>query len=191
MCVPSGCICEEAEKVYSESISPYLASILEVLTENISAGIQGMQQTLHSQMDSALKSTNGGSVETKKVRNLKPVNAGFSCCGLTFVCVCSPGFAQSALHQSGSVLQAGGELDCYSQRLEAAVWSDQRPEAGSLSTSGDGAGMNWFCRCSSPSKAFSLCHDVCCVSSSCWTVLCTPLNCSSNHQPDWSLLKFL
>uniref|UniRef100_A0A3B4ULG3 Protein Niban-like n=1 Tax=Seriola dumerili TaxID=41447 RepID=A0A3B4ULG3_SERDU len=60
------CICEAAEKVYSDSVAPYLSSILEVLTENISVGIQGMQHTLHTQMDSAFKSTNGGSEETKK-----------------------------------------------------------------------------------------------------------------------------
>ncbi|XP_029380046.1 protein Niban-like [Echeneis naucrates] len=60
------CICEEAEKVYSEAIAPYMSSILEVLTENISAGIQGMRQTLHTQMDSAFKATTGCSEETKK-----------------------------------------------------------------------------------------------------------------------------
>ncbi|XP_071346917.1 protein Niban 1-like [Trachinotus anak] len=60
------CICEEAENVYSESVAPYMSSILEVLTESISAGIQGMQHTLHTQMDSAFKSTNRGSEETKK-----------------------------------------------------------------------------------------------------------------------------
>ncbi|KAG7235755.1 hypothetical protein INR49_002257, partial [Caranx melampygus] len=38
-------------------------------------GIQGMQQTLHSQMDSAFKSTNGGSVETKKaLLSLRSIN---------------------------------------------------------------------------------------------------------------------
>ncbi|KAK2895753.1 protein Niban 1-like [Channa argus] len=60
------CICEEAEKVCSESVAPYLSSILEVLTENISAGIQGMQQTLHTQIDSAFTATNEGTEETKK-----------------------------------------------------------------------------------------------------------------------------
>ncbi|XP_073347087.1 protein Niban 1-like [Pagrus major] len=60
------CICEEAEKVCSECVAPYMSSILEVLTENISAGIQGMQHTLHTQMDSAFTHTNGGTPETKK-----------------------------------------------------------------------------------------------------------------------------
>ena len=67
VCVPV-CIHEEAEKVYSESVAPYMPSILEVLTENISAGILGMQQTLHTQMDSAFTHTNGGTEDTKKVR---------------------------------------------------------------------------------------------------------------------------
>ncbi|XP_040000691.1 protein Niban 1-like isoform X2 [Xiphias gladius] len=60
------CICEEAEKVYSESVAPYMSSILEVLTENLSAGIQGMQQTLRTQMDSVFTHTNGGTEETEK-----------------------------------------------------------------------------------------------------------------------------
>ncbi|XP_040911960.1 protein Niban 1-like isoform X2 [Toxotes jaculatrix] len=61
-----GCVCEEADKVYSESVAPYMSSILEVLTEHISAGIQGMQKELHTQMDSAFTNTNGGTEETKK-----------------------------------------------------------------------------------------------------------------------------
>ncbi|XP_041849579.1 protein Niban 1-like [Melanotaenia boesemani] len=61
------CIYEEAEKVCSESIGPYLSSILEVLTGNIGAGILGMQHTLRTQMDSAFSLTNGGTEETKKV----------------------------------------------------------------------------------------------------------------------------
>ncbi|XP_035026225.2 protein Niban 1 [Hippoglossus stenolepis] len=60
------CIREEAEKVYSESVAPYMSSILEVLTENISAGIHGMQHTLHTQMDSAFTHTKGGTEDTKK-----------------------------------------------------------------------------------------------------------------------------
>ncbi|KAK2843969.1 hypothetical protein Q5P01_010628 [Channa striata] len=60
------CVCDEAEKVCSECVAPYLSSILEALTENISAGIQGMQQTLHTQMDSAFTATNEGLEETKK-----------------------------------------------------------------------------------------------------------------------------
>nr|XP_019968880.1 PREDICTED: protein Niban-like [Paralichthys olivaceus] len=60
------CIHEEAEKVYNASVAPYMSSILEVLTENISAGIHGMQNTLHTQMDSALTHTNGGTEDTEK-----------------------------------------------------------------------------------------------------------------------------
>ncbi|KAL7386706.1 hypothetical protein ABVT39_012275 [Epinephelus coioides] len=60
------CICEEAEKVCCESVAPYMSSILEALTENISAGIHGMQHTLHTQMNSAFTHTNGGTEETKK-----------------------------------------------------------------------------------------------------------------------------
>lgn len=60
------CICEEAEKVCSETVVPYMSSILEALTENISAGIQRMRQTLHTQMDSALTHTDEGTEETKK-----------------------------------------------------------------------------------------------------------------------------
>ncbi|KAF1383280.1 hypothetical protein PFLUV_G00130220 [Perca fluviatilis] len=59
------CLCEEAEKVCSESVAPYISSILEALTENISAGIHGMQHTLHTQMDSAFTHTIGGTEETK------------------------------------------------------------------------------------------------------------------------------
>ncbi|XP_074506252.1 protein Niban 1-like [Sebastes fasciatus] len=61
-----GCICEEAEKVCSESVAPYTSSILEALTENIGAGIQGMQLTLHTKMDSAFTHTQGETEETKK-----------------------------------------------------------------------------------------------------------------------------
>ncbi|KAM7378757.1 hypothetical protein PAMP_004356 [Pampus punctatissimus] len=60
------CICEEAEKVCNESVAPYLSSILEALTGNISAGIQGMQHTLHIQMDTAFTHTKGETEETKK-----------------------------------------------------------------------------------------------------------------------------
>uniref|UniRef100_A0A8C4D9H2 Niban 1/2/3 domain-containing protein n=1 Tax=Dicentrarchus labrax TaxID=13489 RepID=A0A8C4D9H2_DICLA len=60
------CICEEAEKVYDEAVAPYMTSILEALTENISAGIQGMQRTLQTQMDSAFTHTNGGTEEMNK-----------------------------------------------------------------------------------------------------------------------------
>lgn len=67
MFVPA-CISEEAEKVCNESVAPYMSSILEALTGNISAGIQGMQHTLHTQMDAAFTQTNGGTEETKKVR---------------------------------------------------------------------------------------------------------------------------
>uniref|UniRef100_A0A3B5AUZ0 Protein Niban-like n=1 Tax=Stegastes partitus TaxID=144197 RepID=A0A3B5AUZ0_9TELE len=60
------CISEEAEKACSESVAPYMSSILEALTENISSGIVGMRKTLHSQMDSAFSHTNGGTEDTKK-----------------------------------------------------------------------------------------------------------------------------
>ena len=69
VCVPV-CICEEAEKVCSESVAPYMSSMLDALTENISAGIQTMQRTLHTHMDSAFTHTNGGTEETKKVREI-------------------------------------------------------------------------------------------------------------------------
>ncbi|KAG8013849.1 Protein Niban [Nibea albiflora] len=62
------CICEEAVKVCSESVAPYMSSILEALTENISAGIQGMRRTLQTQMDAAF--TNGGTGDAKKVRDI-------------------------------------------------------------------------------------------------------------------------
>lgn len=52
----------------SEFVAPYMSSILEALTENISAGILGMQRTLRAQMDSAFSHTNGGREETEKVR---------------------------------------------------------------------------------------------------------------------------
>ncbi|XP_061587966.1 protein Niban 1-like isoform X2 [Cololabis saira] len=60
-------ILEEAEKVCSESASPYMASILEALTENIGAGFLSMQHTLHAQMDAAFSLTNGETNEMKKV----------------------------------------------------------------------------------------------------------------------------
>ncbi|XP_034744118.1 protein Niban 1-like isoform X2 [Etheostoma cragini] len=59
------CLCEDADKVCIESVAPYISSILEALTENISAGIQGMQHTLYTQMDSAFTHTIGGTEETK------------------------------------------------------------------------------------------------------------------------------
>ncbi|XP_065810497.1 protein Niban 1-like [Labrus bergylta] len=60
------CICEEAEKVFTDSVAPYMSTLLEALTENISAGIQEMQHTLHMQMDFAHKHINGGKEETNK-----------------------------------------------------------------------------------------------------------------------------
>ncbi|KAI3374475.1 hypothetical protein L3Q82_006300 [Scortum barcoo] len=60
------CVCEEAEKVCSESVAPYMSSILEALTENISTGIHEMQHTLRTQMDSAFTHANGGTEETNK-----------------------------------------------------------------------------------------------------------------------------
>ncbi|XP_029971770.1 protein Niban-like [Salarias fasciatus] len=59
-------ICEEAEKVCSESVSPYMSSILEVLTEHVSAGVTGMRDTLHSQMNSAFANSNGGAEKLQK-----------------------------------------------------------------------------------------------------------------------------
>lgn len=67
----AACILEEAEKVCSESVAPFLSSILEALSENIGSGILGMQETLHTQMDSNFSLTNGGTEETKQVRCLK------------------------------------------------------------------------------------------------------------------------
>ncbi|KAM3604156.1 uncharacterized protein V6R79_007140 [Siganus canaliculatus] len=61
------CISKEAEQVCSESVSPYITSILEALTDNISAGIQQMQRTLQTKIDSAFAHTNGGTGETKNV----------------------------------------------------------------------------------------------------------------------------
>uniref|UniRef100_A0A8C2Z1V0 Niban 1/2/3 domain-containing protein n=2 Tax=Cyclopterus lumpus TaxID=8103 RepID=A0A8C2Z1V0_CYCLU len=58
------CVRAEAEKVCSQSVAPYMSSILEALTENISAGIQGMQHTLHTLMD--FTHTHGGPEETEK-----------------------------------------------------------------------------------------------------------------------------
>ncbi|KAK5918875.1 hypothetical protein CgunFtcFv8_022818 [Champsocephalus gunnari] len=66
------CICAEAEKVCGECVSPNIPSILEALTEHISAGVQGMQHTLHTQMDSAFTHTHGGTEETKK--DLSPLH---------------------------------------------------------------------------------------------------------------------
>ncbi|KAK5607078.1 hypothetical protein CRENBAI_008062 [Crenichthys baileyi] len=60
------CICEEAEKVCSESVVPYISSILEALTEHIGPGILGMQDTLRTQMKSAFSLTNGQVEDIKK-----------------------------------------------------------------------------------------------------------------------------
>ncbi|MEQ2290835.1 hypothetical protein AMECASPLE_007059, partial [Ameca splendens] len=60
------CICEEAEKVCSESVVPYISSILEALTEHIGPGILGMQDTLRTQMNSAFSLTNGQVEDIKK-----------------------------------------------------------------------------------------------------------------------------
>lgn len=64
----SACVHEEVEKVCSESLAPYMPSILEVLTEHIGEGIQGMRHALHTQMDSALTQTTGGKAGVEKVR---------------------------------------------------------------------------------------------------------------------------
>lgn len=82
VCLPE-CICEDAEKVCSECVAPYMSSILEALTEHISAGIQGMRHTLHTRMDSAFTHTNGGTPETKKVRETCVSSV---CVQLSFMC---------------------------------------------------------------------------------------------------------
>ncbi|XP_037314466.2 protein Niban 1-like [Pungitius pungitius] len=61
----------EAESVCSESVAPFMSSILEVLTESISAGIQQMQLTLQTQMD--VIHTNGGAEDTNKA--LSPLHS--------------------------------------------------------------------------------------------------------------------
>lgn len=66
MCVLA-CVWEEAEKECSESVAPYMSSIIEVLTDNLSAGIQAMQRTLHTQMDSIFTQTHGETGEIKEV----------------------------------------------------------------------------------------------------------------------------
>ncbi|KAL6104744.1 niban1 [Pungitius sinensis] len=65
------CVLGEAERVCSESVGPYMSSILEVLTESISAGIQQMQHTLQTQMD--VIHTNGGAEDTNKA--LSPLHS--------------------------------------------------------------------------------------------------------------------
>ncbi|CAN9503425.1 unnamed protein product [Ophioblennius macclurei] len=59
-------VCEEAEKACGESVSPYVSSILEVLTEHVSAGVTGMRDTLHSHMDSAFSQSDGGAEKLQK-----------------------------------------------------------------------------------------------------------------------------
>ncbi|XP_054889144.1 protein Niban 1-like [Poeciliopsis prolifica] len=59
-------ICEEAEKVCSESVMPYVPSIIEALNEHIEGGILGMQDTLRTQMNSTLSLTNGNGEDTLK-----------------------------------------------------------------------------------------------------------------------------
>ncbi|KAJ0059221.1 hypothetical protein NL108_009581 [Boleophthalmus pectinirostris] len=65
-----GCVREEAERVCSEFISPYLPSVLEALTENIGPALKEMRQTLQAQIDSALEEGGGGTQVTKKVSSL-------------------------------------------------------------------------------------------------------------------------
>uniref|UniRef100_A0A673BU74 Niban 1/2/3 domain-containing protein n=3 Tax=Sphaeramia orbicularis TaxID=375764 RepID=A0A673BU74_9TELE len=67
-------ICDEAENVCNESIAPYMSSILEALTENISTAIQAMQHTLQTRMDAALRDKNGGTEETKVLSTLCSIN---------------------------------------------------------------------------------------------------------------------
>ncbi|XP_037837931.1 protein Niban 1 isoform X2 [Kryptolebias marmoratus] len=68
------CICEEAKEVCSESVIPYMSSILEVLTEHIGAGILGMQHTLKTQMNSAFSVTNGTEDTQKVLSSLRSVS---------------------------------------------------------------------------------------------------------------------
>lgn len=68
LCVPAS-LSAEAVAVCSDCVAPYLSSILEALTENISAGIHGMQQALQAQMAPALAQSNGGTGEKKMVRD--------------------------------------------------------------------------------------------------------------------------
>lgn len=65
-----GCVSERADNVCSESISPYMSSILEALTENIGSAFKEMRQTLQSHINAALAEKNGGSEVTKKVSTL-------------------------------------------------------------------------------------------------------------------------
>ncbi|XP_034039388.1 protein Niban 1-like [Thalassophryne amazonica] len=60
------CIYSEAEKVCAESAAPYMSSVLEVLTESISAEIQAMQHTLHAQMEAAFTHMQGSMGDTEK-----------------------------------------------------------------------------------------------------------------------------
>lgn len=65
-------ICEEAEKVCSEAVMPYMPSIIEALTKHIGGGILGMQDTLRTQMNSTFTLTNG------KVEDIQKVNSCLS-----------------------------------------------------------------------------------------------------------------
>ncbi|XP_027875640.1 protein Niban-like [Xiphophorus couchianus] len=60
-------ICEEAEKVCSEAVMPYMPSIIEALTEHIGGGILGMQDTLRTQMNSTFTLTNGKVEDIQKI----------------------------------------------------------------------------------------------------------------------------
>ncbi|KAK7945370.1 hypothetical protein WMY93_001098 [Mugilogobius chulae] len=62
-----GCVREEAERVCSDFISPYMPSVLDALTENIGSALQEMRQTLQSQIDRALAERGEGSQVTKKL----------------------------------------------------------------------------------------------------------------------------
>ncbi|XP_028296610.1 protein Niban-like isoform X2 [Gouania willdenowi] len=60
------CISKEAEEVCREFITPYMSSMTETLTDNISAAFVGMQDALHAHMDSVFSETLGGVEHTKQ-----------------------------------------------------------------------------------------------------------------------------
>ncbi|XP_043990072.1 protein Niban 1-like [Gambusia affinis] len=60
-------ICEDAEKVCSEAVMPYMPSIIDVITEHIGGGIQGMQDALRTQMNSTFTLTNGNVEDIQKI----------------------------------------------------------------------------------------------------------------------------
>lgn len=141
-CVPAR-VSEEAEAACAETVAPYLSSILEALTEHISAGIQEMRSMLHTHMDSAFTHTNGQTEETNKVRHEMGewMNIFLQRCSGVW-CVWSAGRVLVELHQSGSVLQSGDQADGETGGAEEEVWTEQHSETSPLCTLGDGAGKS-------------------------------------------------